>query len=39
MAALFIGGSNADRLANAAATLGIVAETVSPAAGPSLPTP
>jgi hypothetical protein len=29
MAALFIGGSNADRLANAAATLGIVAETVT----------
>ena len=29
MAALFIGGSNADRLANAAATLGIVAETIT----------
>jgi hypothetical protein len=29
MAALFIGGSNADRLANAAASLGIVAETVN----------
>jgi hypothetical protein len=29
MAALFIGGSNADRLPNAAATLGIVAETIT----------
>ncbi len=27
VAALFIGGSNADRLANSAATLGIVSET------------
>jgi hypothetical protein len=31
MAALFIGGSNADRLANSAATLGIVAETITTA--------
>jgi hypothetical protein len=28
MAALFIGGSNADRLANSAANLGIVTETM-----------
>ncbi len=31
LAALFIGGSNADRLANSAATLGIVSETVTTA--------
>ncbi len=31
MAALFIGGSNADRLANSAATLGIVSETITTA--------
>ncbi len=31
MAALFIGGSNADRLANSAATLGIITETVTSA--------
>jgi hypothetical protein len=31
MAALFIGGSNADRLANSAATLGIIPETITTA--------
>jgi hypothetical protein len=31
LAALFIGGSNADRLANSAATLGIVSETITTA--------
>jgi hypothetical protein len=36
MAALFIGASNADRLANSAATLGIVTETITAGGGSSL---